>query len=74
MRALRFLHARRMAFSLSLLGLLALVSGCGDPNPVASVDPAEAQAKGELQRKAREAAYGAGGVQKGKPAAPPPTK
>jgi hypothetical protein len=74
MRVLRFLHARRVAFSLSLLGLLALASGCGDSNPVASLDSGEAKAKGEAQQKLREAQYGRGGVQKGRPATPPPAK
>ena len=34
MHILRFFHARRMALGLTLLGSLALASGCGDSNPV----------------------------------------
>jgi hypothetical protein len=62
MRMLRFLQARRLVFGLGLLGMLFLASGCGDSNPVTSIDPSEGKAKGEAQQKAREAAYGKGGI------------
>jgi hypothetical protein len=60
-----------MVFCLSLLGLLVLASGCGDQDPVAAIGTEAAKEKGEAQRKAREAAYGPGGVQKGRPVTPP---
>jgi hypothetical protein len=62
MRILRFLHPRRLVVFLALLGLLVLASGCGDQNPATSIGPEEGKAKGEAQQKAREAAYGKGGV------------
>ena len=74
MRVPRFLHSRRMVLCLSLLGLLAVASGCGDQNPVTAVGPEVGKEKGEAQRKAREAAYGPTGVQKGKPAPTAPAK
>ena len=64
MRMLRFFHARRFAVCVSLLGTLLLVSGCGDSNPINSVAPEEGKAKGEAQQRAREQAYGKGGVPK----------
>ncbi len=67
MRMLRFLHARRLALCLGMLGSLAFASGCGDQNPVTAVGTVEAKARGEAQQKAREAAYGKGGVPIGKP-------
>jgi len=62
MRMLRFLHARRVAVCLGLLGLLVLASGCGDQNNPATIDPEVGKAKGEALQKAREAAYGKGGI------------
>ena len=38
MHMLRFFHARRMALGLTLLGSLAVASGCSESNPVSS-DP-----------------------------------
>jgi hypothetical protein len=61
MRVLRFLHARRMAFCLSLLGLLGLASGCGEETP-ANINPEVGQAKGNALKNAREQAYGKGGM------------
>jgi hypothetical protein len=73
MHIVRFLRARRLVLCVSLLGFLALASGCGDSDPATSVGPDEAKNRGEAQQKAREAQYGPGGVPKGKPAAPPKT-
>jgi hypothetical protein len=64
MRLLQFLRARRMVFSLGLLGFLGLTSGCSDSDPVASMGTEEAAAKGKLQAEAREKAFGKGGVPK----------
>jgi hypothetical protein len=50
--------------SVSLLGFLGLMSGCGETNPVDSVSPEVGKEKGLAQQKAREAAYGKGGVPK----------
>jgi hypothetical protein len=67
MRLLRYLHARRIVFSLGLLGLLGLASGCSDPDPVAALGKEGAEAKGKAQMEAREKQFGKGGVPSGKP-------
>jgi hypothetical protein len=66
MRVLRYLHAMRLFACVYLFGLLVSASGCGEQNPVASIDPETSKAKGDAQRQAREAAYGKGGM-------PPPS-
>jgi len=55
MHMLRFSHARRMALGLTLLGSLALASGCGDENPVPSGDTATPPAGAMTGDKMKEA-------------------
>jgi hypothetical protein len=62
MRMSRFFQARRLVIFPALLGLLFLAGGCGDSNPVTSIDPDAGKAKGDALRQAREAAYGKGGI------------
>jgi hypothetical protein len=54
-------HVDRRAFFLGLLGVMALVGGCGEDQgvPTTSVD---SKAKEEAERVAREKAYGTGGI------------
>ena len=67
MRLLRLLHARRIVFSLGLLGLLGLASGCSDPDPVAALGKEGAEAKGKAQQEARQKQFGPSGAPTGKP-------
>ena len=64
----RIPRGRELVLGLSLIGFLGLTSGCGDENPVEAVGPAVAKAKGEGVKRAREQAYGKGGMP-GRPAA-----
>ena len=64
MHMLRSLHARRMALGLTLLGSLALASGCGDSNPVPSdsnAAPPEGAMTGDRMKKARMEGLGTAG-------------
>jgi hypothetical protein len=64
MHMLRFFHARRMALSLTLLGLLALASGCGDENPVSSsptAAPPPGAMTGDKMKEARLKGLGTAG-------------
>jgi hypothetical protein len=64
MHMLRFFHARRMALSLSLLGLMALASGCSESNPVASGDnstPPPGAMTGDKMKEARLKGLGTAG-------------
>jgi hypothetical protein len=74
MRVLRFFDARRVIPCLGLLASMAMESGCGDQNPVAAVGAETAKQKGESLQKAREAAYGRGGLPVGRPKATAPAK
>jgi hypothetical protein len=67
MRLLLLLHARRLVFSLGLLGLLGLASGCSDPDPVAALGKEGAEAKGKAQQEARQKQFGPSGAPTGKP-------
>jgi hypothetical protein len=67
MRILRFLYARRLTLSLSLLGVLAFSSGCGGEGEAPSPKAVEQQQKSEAD--ARKQAYGGtSGVPVGKKA------
>ncbi len=59
------LAGNRRQFCISLLGLAALASGCGD-NPSTPVTPPQTGGKtpGELQAEARKKAFGASGTPK----------
>ena len=76
MLKMRVFSLRHMTWGLGLAGLLAMASGCEEPNPATSVAPEEAKAQGEAQRAAREKAFGPGGANTGqKPkSSPAPAK
>jgi hypothetical protein len=64
MHILRFFHARRMALGLTLLGSLALASGCGDENPVptsGTATPPPGAMTGDKMKEARLKGLGAAG-------------
>ena len=64
MHILRFFHARRMALGLTLLGSLALASGCGDSNPVptdTSAGPPPGAMTGDKMKEARQKEFGTAG-------------
>jgi hypothetical protein len=72
MHIARVLGAGRVVRGAALFGALALLSGCGDEKQTTMGTvgaDAEAKARTDAEQKAREAAYGKGGVQ-GKGAAP----
>lgn len=71
MQVLRIFHATRLVLSLGLVGLLAMASGCSDPNPVTAMGPEAAATKGKAQQEAREKAFGKGGAPTGKPITAP---
>jgi len=64
MPMLRFFHARRMALGLTLLGSLALASGCADSNPVptdSNAAPPEGAMTGDKMKAARLKEFGTPG-------------
>ena len=64
MHMLRFFHARRMALGLTLLGSLAVASGCSDSNPVstdANTGPPQGAMTGDRMKEARLKGLGATG-------------
>ncbi len=66
MRILQFVHVKRLALCLSLLGLMALSSGCGGEGEAPSPQVAEENQKNDAE--ARKKAYGQAGVPVGKKA------
>ena len=64
MHMLRFFHARRMALGLTLLGSLAVASGCSDSNPVSTdtnTGPPPGAMTGDKMKEARLKGLGAAG-------------
>ena len=64
MHMLRFFHARRMALGLTLLGSLAVASGCSESNPVSSdpnMGPPPGAMTGDRMKEARLKGLGTAG-------------
>lgn len=61
MQMLCFLHARRMALSLALLGSLAVASGCDSSEPAPGKVSSEAEAQNKSMMEAMKKYHAPGG-------------